>query len=60
MADAIYELKKEIGLRIDLKEYQLTDGQLHDLVEGSTHPNLYNNPVEITKEMLQEMYQSMR
>ena len=60
MADAIYDLKKEIGLRTDLKEYHLTDEQIQDLVDGSTHPNLYNNPVEITKEMLQEMYQSMR
>lgn len=60
MADAIYQLKKDIGLRTDLKEYSLTDEQVADLVRISRHPNLYNNPVEITDEMLNEMYQSMR
>lgn len=60
MADAIVQLKKDIGLRIDLKEYHLTDAQVADLVRISRHPNLYNNPVEITDEMLNEIYQSMR
>ena len=60
MADAIHQLKVDIGLRTDLKEYNLTDEQVADLVRISRHPNLYNNPVEITDEMLNEMYQSMR
>ena len=60
MADAIHHLKVDIGLRTNLKEYNLTDEQVADLVRISRHPNLYNNPVEITDEMLNEMYQSMR
>lgn len=60
MADAIHQLKVDLGLRIDLKEYNLTDEQVADLVRISRHPNLYNNPVEITDEMLDKMYQSMR
>lgn len=60
MADAIHQLKADVGLRNDLKEYNLTDEQVADLVRISRHPNLYNNPVEITDEMLSEMYQSMR
>ena len=60
MADAILQLKKDVGLRTDLKEYNLTDEQVADLVRISRHPNLYNNPVEITDEMLNDMYQSMR
>ena len=60
MADAIYRLKKDIGLRVDLKDYNLTDEQVAELVRVSRHPNLYNNPVDITDEMLDEMYQSMR
>ena len=60
MADAIHQLKVDIGLRTDLKEFHLTDEQVADLVRISRHPNLYNNPVEITDEMLNEMYQSMR
>lgn len=60
MADAIHQLKVDIGLRTDLKEFHLTDEQVADLVRISRHPNLYNNTVEITDEMLNEMYQSMR
>jgi len=60
MADAIHQLKADIGLRTDLKEFHLTDDQVAELVRISRHPNLYNNPVDITDEMLDEMYQSMR
>ena len=60
MADAIAQLKKDLKLRTDLKEFHLTDEQVAALVQGSKHPNLLNNPVEITEEMLDKMYQSMR
>ena len=60
MADAIHQLKTDIGLRTNLKEFNLTDEQVADLVRISRHPNLYNNPIDITYEMLNEMYQSMR
>ncbi len=60
MADAIHQLKVDIGLKCDLKSFHLTDQQVADLVRISRHPNLYNNPVDITDEMLNEMYQSMR
>ena len=60
MADAIHQLKTDIGLRTNLKEFNLTDEQVADLVRISRHPNLYNNPIDITDEMLNEMYQYMR
>lgn len=60
IADAIHELKVKLGLRIDLKDLSLTDEQVADLVRISRHPNLYNNPVEITDAMLLEMYESYR
>lgn len=60
MADEIYKLKEKMGLRNDLKDLNLTDEQVSELVRISRHPNLYNNPVEITDEMLNDMYQSMR
>lgn len=60
MADAIHELKAKMGLRNDLKDLDLTDEEVAQLVKISRHPNLYNNPVEITDEMLYEMYESMR
>mgnify|MGYP000236476274 CR=1 FL=1 len=49
-----------IGKVIDLKDFNLTDEQVAELVKTSHHPNMLNNPVEITDEILNEMYQSMR
>lgn len=60
MADAIHELKSKLGLRNDLKDLNLSDEQVEELVKISKHPNLYNNPVDITDEILKEMYESMR
>lgn len=59
MAAAIHDLKERMGLRNDLKDLHLTEEQIADLVRISRHPNLYNNPVEITDEMLDEMYHKM-
>lgn len=60
MADAITELKKDIGLRMDLKDFSLTDEEVETLVQTSHHPNMLNNPVEITDEILRDMYNSFR
>lgn len=59
MADAICELKTKMGLRNDLKDLNLSEEQIAELVKISRHPNLYNNPVDITDEMLDEMYHKM-
>lgn len=59
MADEIHTLKEELGLRNDLKDLHLTEEEIKDLVRISRHPNLYNNPVDITDEMLEEMYHKM-
>lgn len=60
MADAIFELKKSMNLRTDLKDLNLTDEEIANIVKISRHPNLYNNPIDITDEMLYNMYNSMR
>ncbi len=60
MADRIFELKKEMGMRCDLKEFNLSDKDIDELVAISRHPNLLNNPVEITDSMLYEMYNLFR
>ncbi|MFI3238579.1 MAG: iron-containing alcohol dehydrogenase family protein [Lachnospiraceae bacterium] len=60
MADAILKLKKDIKLRTDLCDFNLTDAQVDELVTISRHPNLYNNPVEITDDMLYELYNSLK
>lgn len=59
MARAIHELKEKMGLRNDLKDLHLTEEQIGELVRISRHPNLYNNPVDITDEMLSEMYHKL-
>lgn len=59
MADAIHDLKVKTGLRTGLKDLRLTASQIDDLVRISRHPNLYNNPVEITDDMLRDMYEHL-
>lgn len=59
MADHIHQVKENIWLRNDLRDLNLTGKQVEELVRISRHPNLYNNPVDITDEMLQEMYLSL-
>lgn len=60
MADEIHRLKEKLGLMNDLKKLNLTDENIDELIKISRHPNLYNNPVEITDGMLLEMYNSFR
>lgn len=55
-ADGISKLKKKIGLRRDLKEFHLSDEDIWSLVRLSKHPNIRNNPVDITDEMLYHIY----
>ncbi len=59
VADAITELKFRIGLKNDLTSFNLTDGQIEQLVKGSQHSNLKNNPVPITADTLRSVYRSM-
>lgn len=59
LAERIGHLKKAIGLRSDLKGFDIGDQMFKTLVSESQHPNLLNNPVEITKDMLEEMYQKL-
>ncbi len=52
----IWKLKQAIGLTRGLKEFALDDADIEKLVRRSHHPNLDNNPVPITDEMLCKMY----
>ena len=44
----------------DLSQFHLTNEQFEQLVQGSKHPNLLNNPVEISEDMLRGMYTKLR
>lgn len=59
-ADAIYNLKKKLNLRVDLKDFNLDSSEIDELVIKSRHPNLYNNPVEVTDDNLRELYESIK
>ncbi|MBP5604799.1 MAG: iron-containing alcohol dehydrogenase, partial [Ruminiclostridium sp.] len=59
LAECIYELKKRVGLRTDLKDLHLGKEKVKELAEASHHPNLDNNPVKITDKILYELYSSL-
>ena len=59
LASTLDHMRSEMGLRLDLKSFNLTASKLEALIQGSKHPNLLNNPVEITEQMLLDMYASM-
>ena len=59
MAEAIAALKKQIGLRTDLVELELSDAQIDELVQLSHHPNLDNNPVKITDDILYDLFATL-
>ena len=59
MALRIHQMKVAMHMRTNLKDLSLTDGQINDLITISHHPNLYNNPIDITDDMLREMYNAM-
>lgn len=55
-ANEILELKRDLNLRTDLKDLNIDGEGLKKLVELSHHPNMKNNPVEITDDILTDMY----
>lgn len=59
MADRLAEMKAEFGVRTDLKEFNIDKEGLDALVAASHHPNMLNNPVEITDDILYDMYSKM-
>lgn len=60
LAGKIAAMKRQLGVRTNLHDFNLTEEKLEQLVQASKHPNLKNNPVEITEDMLREMYQTLR
>lgn len=59
LADCIDGMKRHMHLMSDLKQFGLSGERLETIIQESKHPNLLNNPVEITEQMLREMYGSM-
>lgn len=56
LADVVAGLKSTLHLRTDLRDFRLPEERVEQLVQGSKHPNLLNNPIEITETMLRQLY----
>lgn len=59
LADHIDKMREHTGLHNDLRFLNLTHDQFEKLVQGSKHPNLLNNPVEVKESDLRDMYSTM-
>lgn len=60
LSDAIFNLKKKLNLRTNLAEFHLNGSDIDALVMKSHHPNLRNNPITITDDMLYELYYHLK
>jgi len=56
MADRIDEMKKEMGLKYTLGQAGIRNEDLAKVAHANQHPNLLNNPVEMSVEKLVAMY----
>lgn len=56
LADEIVRLKKLTGLRTDLRDLALGDDAVERLACASRHPNLANNPMDVSLDDLRRMY----
>lgn len=59
-AEKIFGFKRELGLRTGLKDLALGKENIAELVQKSKHANLLNNPVEITDDILFELYNKLK
>lgn len=59
MADKVYEMKIKMNMRVDLKDLHLSKEAVGRLVKACRSPNLLNNPVAVTDEMLYCMFETM-
>lgn len=59
MAERVRELKRVGGLPCTLEEAKIPFEAVPGLVDGSFHPLIKNNPVEVTRKDLEAMYASL-
>ena len=59
MADRIYEMKKQMGMMLKLSDAGIRETDIENLALLSQHPNMLNNPVEMTLEKIKEMYSKL-
>lgn len=59
LATALDGMRERTGMRMNLKDFHLDRQRLEQLVEGSKHPNLLNNPIVVTEEDLRTLYRQL-
>ena len=59
MIEEIQDLKKHMNLRNDLKDFNIKTNDINKLIKSSKHPNMLNNPTDITELHLHEMYNDL-
>jgi alcohol dehydrogenase len=59
MADRIFEMKSEMGMTLRLGEKGIKEDEIENIAKLSMHPNMQNNPVEMTLDMIIEMYKKL-
>ncbi len=60
MVDRLLEISKNIKARLSLSEFNFTDEDIEYIISKSKHPNFYNSPIDISDEMMREMYEKLR
>lgn len=59
MADEILNMKKYMKMKITLSDANIKNEELDNLSKLSQHPNMKNNPVEMSQEMIKQMYSNL-
>lgn len=59
MAERIKQMKASMGMRTTLTAMGIAKSDIPDLAKRSMHPNMLNNPVSMTVEAVQKMYEEL-
>ncbi len=59
LADAVSALKSATGMRPDLSEFHLGDADVESIAAACMHPNMRNNPVEVTYDELLQLFRAL-
>lgn len=59
MADAVYGLKKQTGMKLTLADAGISLKDVEELAEKSMHPNMLNNPALMDAHSVAELYRKL-
>ena len=59
MADAVFALKKQMGMKLTLADAGIKEADVTLLAEKSMHPNMLNNPVPMDLAAVERLYRGL-